>query len=126
MTRAEAYLHAKWHLDPSSSLATTDMGRKLRDCTPFGAGRLGPHLIQCRWAEAYLRTKWHLDLSSRLATTHAPKSRGLLCPRRFWRGAGSPSNNVAWAEAYLSTKWHLDLFSRLATTDMGRKLENCG
>ena len=25
----EAYLHTKWHLDPSSRLATTDMGRKL-------------------------------------------------------------------------------------------------
>ena len=26
---AEAYLYTKWHLDPSSHLATTDMGRKL-------------------------------------------------------------------------------------------------
>jgi len=26
---AEAYLLTKWHLDPSSRLATTDMGRKL-------------------------------------------------------------------------------------------------
>jgi len=25
---AEAYLRTKWHLDPSSRLATTDMGRK--------------------------------------------------------------------------------------------------
>ena len=26
---AEAYLHTKWHLSPSSRLATTDNGRKL-------------------------------------------------------------------------------------------------
>jgi len=26
---AEAYVRAKWHLDPSSRLATTDMDRKL-------------------------------------------------------------------------------------------------
>ena len=26
---AEAYLRTKWHLDPSSRLATIDMGRKL-------------------------------------------------------------------------------------------------
>jgi len=26
---AEAYLHTKWHLHPSSRVATTDMGRKL-------------------------------------------------------------------------------------------------
>ena len=26
---AEAYLHTKWHLDPSSHLARKDMGRKL-------------------------------------------------------------------------------------------------
>jgi len=29
MARAEAYLHTKWHLDLSSCLARTDMGRKL-------------------------------------------------------------------------------------------------
>jgi len=26
---AKAYLHTKWHLDPFSHLATTDMGQKL-------------------------------------------------------------------------------------------------
>jgi len=33
---AEAYLHAKWHLDESSRIATIDMGRKL------GAGAVPP------------------------------------------------------------------------------------
>jgi len=41
----EAYLRTKWHLDPSSRLATTVMGRKLGD-VPLWRG-LGPHLTQC-------------------------------------------------------------------------------
>jgi len=47
--QADAYLHAKFHLDPSSRLATTDMGRKLRGglCPFFGKVELGPHLTQC-------------------------------------------------------------------------------
>ena len=35
---AEAYFHAKWHLDTSSRLATTDMGRKLEAVLPFWTG----------------------------------------------------------------------------------------
>jgi len=34
----EAYLPTNWHLHPSSHLATTDMGRKLRGCAPLGGG----------------------------------------------------------------------------------------
>ena len=38
----------KWHLDPSSRLATTDMGQKLEAVPPFsGVGELGPRLLQC-------------------------------------------------------------------------------
>ena len=37
MAWAEAYLRTKWHLDQSSHLATTDMGRKLEG-VPFGGG----------------------------------------------------------------------------------------
>jgi len=36
---AEAYLRTKWHLHPSSRLATKDMGQKLGELRPFwGAG----------------------------------------------------------------------------------------
>ena len=36
MAWEEAYLRIKWHLDPSSRLATTDMGRQLGEgCAPF-------------------------------------------------------------------------------------------
>jgi len=48
---AEAYLHTKWHLSPSSrlaKLATTDIGRKLGGCAPLGKGELSPYLTQCR------------------------------------------------------------------------------
>jgi len=45
---AETYLPTKWHLDPSSRLATTDMGRKLGGCcAAFFVGELRSHLIQC-------------------------------------------------------------------------------
>jgi len=43
----EAYLHTKWHLHPSSRLATTDMGRKLGVLPPFCGGELDPHLTLC-------------------------------------------------------------------------------
>ena len=40
---AEAYLPAKWHLDPSSRLATTDMGQKLEGAVPlWGRGSRVP------------------------------------------------------------------------------------
>jgi len=37
---AEAYLHTKWHVDPSSRLVTIGMGRKLRGnaVPPFSCG----------------------------------------------------------------------------------------
>jgi len=45
---AEAYLHVKYHLDPSSRLATIKMGLKFGGLRPlFGGGERGPHLTQC-------------------------------------------------------------------------------
>jgi len=39
---AKAFFRTKWHLNPSSRFATTDMGRKLGSCAPLsdGAGSL--------------------------------------------------------------------------------------
>jgi len=37
----EAYLRTKWHLDPSSCLATIDMGRKWGCCAPFEVWEAG-------------------------------------------------------------------------------------
>jgi len=43
VARADAYLPTKWHLDPFSRLATTEMGRKLGALPPFlGEGSLIP------------------------------------------------------------------------------------
>jgi len=43
----EAYLHTKWHRDPSTRLGTIDMGRKLGGSAPLGERDLGPHLTHC-------------------------------------------------------------------------------
>ena len=47
VTWANVYLHTKWHLSPSSRLATMDIGRKLVGSALLGEGELGPHLTQC-------------------------------------------------------------------------------
>jgi len=68
---AEACLHTKWHLNPSSPLATTDMGRKLGGvCAPppFLGGELGPHRTECGPGRVYLHAMCHFDPSNRLAT----------------------------------------------------------
>jgi len=68
--------------DPSSRLATIDMGRKWGMLCPF-LGEAGTELTQCDLAEAYLRTEWPLAGSSCLATTDmGRKLRG--CAPIFW------------------------------------------
>jgi len=64
------YLRTKWHLDPSSRLATIDMGREVGAAVPL-FGELGHHLTQCdlgRGPTSVVRTKRHIDPSNRLAT----------------------------------------------------------
>jgi len=41
VTWAKAYLHTKWHLSPSSRLATIDIGQKLGELCPFRGGGAG-------------------------------------------------------------------------------------
>jgi len=64
---AEVYFRTKWHLDPSSLLATTDMAKIGWGCARVSGGWV-PIKRKVAWADAYLHTKWHLDASSRLAT----------------------------------------------------------
>jgi len=66
-------LRTKWYVDPSSRLATIDVGRKLgKGLRPlFGEGELSLHLTQCSLGRAFLRTKWHLDPFGR--NSHGPK-----------------------------------------------------
>jgi len=54
------YLRTKWHLDPSSRLATIVMSRRVGPAVPFRGEELGPHLTQCRLGRDLHRTKWHL------------------------------------------------------------------
>ena len=68
MAWAEAYLHAKCHLDLSSRLATIDMGRKLGGCAAFWEGSWVPIYHNVAWAEACLCAKFHLDPYNRLFT----------------------------------------------------------
>jgi len=69
MALAEVYFRTRWHLDPSSRLATIDMGRKLRGAPHFGEGELGSHLTLSRLGRGLPPYKWHLNPSSYLATT---------------------------------------------------------
>ena len=64
------YQLAKWHLDPSSSLTTTDMGQNWSAVPLLGEGGWVPIKHTVAGAEAYLRAKFHLDPSNRLATTN--------------------------------------------------------
>jgi len=83
---AEAYLHTKWHLNPSSRFATIDMGRNWGYVASFWEGELGPHPAQCGLG--------HLDSSSRLATIDMDRKLGGYVPF-LGRGAGSPSNTMS-------------------------------
>jgi len=68
---AEAYLRTKWHLDPSSRLTTTDMGRKLRAVhAPYGGSCMDFHLTQCSLPPFHI--EWHHNPYNRLATIHQP------------------------------------------------------
>jgi len=63
---ADAYLRTKWYLDPSSRLATTDMGRKFGGgaVSPFWKGELSPHLTQCclgRGLPPYQVASWSIQ-----------------------------------------------------------------
>ena len=68
MAWTEAYVRTKWHLDPSSRLATKDMGRKL-GAEPLW-GSWVPIKCNVAGAEPYLHSKFHLDPSNRLAKVH--------------------------------------------------------
>jgi len=118
-------LPSAWHLDLSSRLATTYMGRKLGDAVLLfaGGGRAGsPCNTMWPGPRPIPRTKWHLDPCSRLAAIHGPKLGGAVPSPLFGWGRIPIFNNVTWVKFYLPTKWHLDPSSRLSTTDMGRKL----
>jgi len=85
VARVETYHRSKWHIDPSSRLATSNMGRKLEAVYPFLGRRVGSP-SSTMWPKVYVHIKWHLDLCSRLATID--KGRKLWGSVPFW-GEGS-------------------------------------
>jgi len=91
----EAYLHTKWHLDPSSCSATTDMGRKL--------GEAAELLVLGRGHGFQSNTTWPgqrpISVPSGILIHQA------IWPQQTWAknwegavpfsgGAGSPSNTM--------------------------------
>jgi len=88
---AEAYLCTKWHLDPSSRLATIDMGRKLGgECAPcLGAGSPSSTMSPRLRPAPYQVTKWYLDAYSRLATIDMGGKFGRV--PLFWSPANTKS-----------------------------------
>jgi len=122
----EAYFRTKWRLDPSSRLATTDMGRKfVGGCDPFG--ELGAHLTRCgqgRGLLPYQIASWSIQTFCH--NRHGPKSGGLLCPFSA-RRAESPSYTMSPGPRRTSIPSGIFIHpsSRLATTDVGRKLGGC-
>jgi len=115
MSHGSRYLHCKWHLNPSSRLATTDMGRKLGAVPPFLGGTGFPsNNVAC--AEAYQSTTMPSFIL--IHPTVWPQYTNVT--DKTDRETGQTQPSVALAEVYLRTKWHLNLSSRLATTDMGQ------
>ena len=66
---AEAYLHTKWHLNPSCRLATTDMAEKMGAGAPLGEAG-SPSNTMAVGRGLYLHAKFHLDSSNHLATIY--------------------------------------------------------
>jgi len=80
------YLPTKWHLNPSSRLATIDIYRKLGGLCPFW-GELGPHLTQYGRTEAYCMPSFILVRP----TNGRPKI--MLCEEKWWNGHYSSSSS---------------------------------
>jgi len=99
---AEAYLPTKWHHDPSSHLATTNMGRKLK-AVPLWGGELDSHLAQCRlgWGlPPYQVESWSIQPFRH--NRYGPKIGGLpplgwgkLSPHLTQCGRGLPAHQVS-------------------------------
>ena len=122
---AEVYLRTKWHLDPSSRLATihVNMGHKLGGAVPFFLGELGPHRTQSPGPRPTSISSGILVRPAGWHNGHWSKIGG--CAALGTRSWVPIENNVVLAEAYLRTPSYPDTYIRLATIDMGRKLGGC-
>jgi len=91
---AEAYFHAKYHLDPSCRFDTINTGRKFGGLRSLlGEGERGPHLTQSRLGRGLAPCRvasWSMQPFGR--NRYGPKIRGLCAFRGG--GDGTPSNTV--------------------------------
>ena len=116
----QAYLHTKWHLDPSSRLSRIDIGRKLGAVPPFWKGELGPHLAQCcmgRGLPTYQVASWSIQPFGQ--NRHVPKIGGSV--PLLGGGAGSPSTTM-WRRlgrglpSYQVASWSIEPFGHNTPT----------
>jgi len=89
----EAYLCAKWHLDPSIRLATTDLGRKLGRLCPCFGGAGSPSSTMWPGSRPTSLPSGILMHPADGHNRHGPKIGEGSAP--YWgREAGSPSNTM--------------------------------
>jgi len=112
VARAEAYLHAKFHLDPSSRLVTLDMGRKLaRGLCPFLGRGAGSPSNKVAWAEdVYLHTKLPIGILIHPAVwPHRTwAENGGLRPTLWGGELGPHPAQSRLGRGLPRTKWHLN------------------
>ena len=84
----EVYFRTKWRLNPSSRLATINMGQKLGGggCALCSGDSWVPIWYNVAWTKAHLHVKCHLHSSSRLATIKMGRKLGGGLSPLFGRG----------------------------------------
>ena len=94
VARAEAYLCTKWHLDPSSRLATIDVGRKLGGAlSPFREGGAGSPSNTMSLGPRPTSLPSGVLIHPAIWPQHIWAEKWGLCPFGG-RGAGSPCNTM--------------------------------
>jgi len=91
---AEAYLHVKYHLDPSSRLATINKGGNLWAPPFFGERERGPHLTKSRGPRTTsIPSVILIHAAMHLAATDVGRKWGAV---PLWRGRAGSSSNAMW------------------------------
>jgi len=119
--RAEAYLRTEWHLDPSSSLATINMGQKVGAVPLFRWAAGSPS--NAMWsAPRPTSVPSGILIHPGIWPQQTWAENWGLCPL-FLKGELDPHvTQCGRDEAYLRTKSHFDPSSSLATINMGQKV----
>jgi len=124
--RTTAVARNKWHLDPSSRLAITAIGKKLGRYDVLVLGEMSPHLTQCGLGRglplyAYQVASWSIKPCGN--NRHGPKSGGLLC--QFISGGGKLGPHLTQCrlgQGLPPYKVASSSIMPFSTTDIGQKL----